>query len=48
MFQRKHVLDIMEETSMLDYKPVNTPMDPNVKLVPGQESFYEIEGDIDD
>ena len=21
---------------MLDYKPVDTPMDPNVKLVPGQ------------
>ena len=36
MFQRKYVLDILEETGMLDCKPVDTPMDPNVKLVPGQ------------
>ncbi|RVX16790.1 Retrovirus-related Pol polyprotein from transposon RE1 [Vitis vinifera] len=34
--QRKYALDILEETSMLDCKPVDTPMDPNVKLVPGQ------------
>ncbi|RVW95141.1 Retrovirus-related Pol polyprotein from transposon RE2 [Vitis vinifera] len=34
--QRKYALDILEETGMLDCKPVNTPMDPNVKLVPGQ------------
>ena len=38
--QRKYALDILEETGMLDCKPVDTPMDPNVKLVPGQgESF---------
>ena len=36
MFQRKYVLDILEETGMLDYKSIDTPMDPNVKLVPGQ------------
>ena len=37
---RKYALDILEETGMLDCKPVDTPMDPNVKLVPGQgESF---------
>ena len=36
MFQRKNVLDILEETGMLDCKPVDTPMDLNVKLVPGQ------------
>ena len=36
MSQTKHVMDILEETGMLDYKPVDTPMDPNVKLVPGQ------------
>ena len=35
MSQRKYVFDILEETSMLDCKPVHTPMDPNVKLVPG-------------
>ena len=33
--QRKYVLDIFEEIGMLDCKPVNTPMDPNIKLVPG-------------
>ena len=38
--QRKYALDILKETGMLDCKPVDTPMDPNVKLVPGQgESF---------
>ncbi|RVW97054.1 Retrovirus-related Pol polyprotein from transposon RE1 [Vitis vinifera] len=36
MSQRKYALDILEETSMLECKPVDTPMDPNVKLVPGQ------------
>ncbi|RVW78818.1 Retrovirus-related Pol polyprotein from transposon RE2 [Vitis vinifera] len=35
-FLRKYALDILEETGMLDYKPVDTPMDPNVKLIPGQ------------
>ncbi|RVW47171.1 Retrovirus-related Pol polyprotein from transposon TNT 1-94 [Vitis vinifera] len=34
--QRKYALDILEETDMLDCKPVDTPMDPNVKLIPGQ------------
>ncbi|RVW42679.1 Retrovirus-related Pol polyprotein from transposon RE2 [Vitis vinifera] len=33
---KKYALDILEETGMLDCKPVDTPMDPNVKLVPGQ------------
>ena len=36
MSQRKYILDILEETGMLNCKPVDTPMDPNVKLVPGQ------------
>ncbi|RVW89916.1 Retrovirus-related Pol polyprotein from transposon RE1 [Vitis vinifera] len=36
VLQRKYALDILEETGMLDCKPVDTPMDPNVKLVPGQ------------
>ena len=43
--QRKYALDILEETGMLDYKPVDTLMDPNVKLVPGQgvfRRFWEI------
>ncbi|RVW88019.1 Retrovirus-related Pol polyprotein from transposon RE2 [Vitis vinifera] len=33
---QKYALDILEETGMLDCKPVDTPMDPNVKLIPGQ------------
>ena len=37
--QRKYVLDILEETGMLDFKPVDTPMDANVKLIPGPEEF---------
>ena len=36
MSQRKYILDILEETGMLDCKPVDTSMDPNVKLVPRQ------------
>ncbi|RVW91338.1 Retrovirus-related Pol polyprotein from transposon RE1 [Vitis vinifera] len=34
--QRKYALNILEETGMLDCKPVDTPIDPNVKLIPGQ------------
>ena len=36
MNQRKYALEILEETGMLDCKPIDTPMDPNVKLVLGQ------------
>ena len=34
--QRKYTLYILADTGMLDYKPVDTPMDMNVKLVLGQ------------
>ena len=34
--QRKYTLDILVDTGMLNYKPVDTPMHPNVNLVPGQ------------
>ena len=45
--QRKYVFDILEDIGMLDCKPVDIPMNPNVKLVPRQGSLYEIQGDID-
>ncbi|CAH9066949.1 unnamed protein product [Cuscuta europaea] len=34
--QRKYALDILEETGLLDCRPVDTPMDPNVKLLSEQ------------
>ena len=41
--QRKYTLDILANTGMLDCKPIDTPMDPNVKLVPGQgESLQDL------
>ena len=30
--KRKHVLDLLNETSMLGVKPINTPMEQNVNL----------------
>ena len=42
--QRKYALDILKETGMLDCKPVDTPMDPNVKLVLGQGESLEDPG----
>ena len=36
IYERKYILDILADTGMLDCKPVDSPMDPNVKLVPGQ------------
>ena len=39
MSQRKYALNILEETGMLECKPVDTPMNPNVKLVPGMGSL---------
>ena len=30
--QRKYVLDLLKETSLLGCKPVDTPADPNIKL----------------
>ena len=33
--QRKYTLDILEETVMMGCRPIDTPMDPNVKLLLG-------------
>ncbi|RDX77210.1 putative mitochondrial protein, partial [Mucuna pruriens] len=35
--QRKYALNILNEIGLLNSKSVNTPMDPNVKLLPNQE-----------
>ncbi|XP_020229078.1 uncharacterized protein LOC109810105 [Cajanus cajan] len=32
--QRKYALDILEETGLMSPKPIDTPMDPNAKLLP--------------
>ncbi|CAH9069280.1 unnamed protein product [Cuscuta europaea] len=34
--QRKYALDILKETGMTDCKPIDTPIDPNVRLFPDQ------------
>lgn len=35
--QRKSVLDLLNETGMLGYKPVDTPMDQHTKLIADQD-----------
>lgn len=42
--QRKYALDILEETGLLNCKPADTPMDPNVKLLPNQGEPYSDPG----
>jgi len=34
--QKKYALDILEETGLMNSKSAETPMDPNVKLLPSQ------------
>ena len=34
--QRKYAMDILEETGLMSSKSVDTPMDPNTKLLPNQ------------
>nr|KYP65081.1 Putative transposon Ty5-1 protein YCL074W family [Cajanus cajan] len=42
--QRKYALDILEETGLMSSKPIDTPMDPNAKLLPSQgEPFSDPE-----
>ena len=36
IFQRKYVLDILEETRLMNSKPIDILMDPNTKLLPNQ------------
>ena len=44
IYQRKYTLDILTDISMLDCKSVDTPMDPNVKLVPSQGELLQDPG----
>ena len=46
--QRRYALDILEETGMLDRKLIDTPMDPNVKLLSDQGSPIQTQADIED
>ena len=38
--QRKYALDILKETGMSDCRPIDSPMDPNQKLLPNQGEPY--------
>ncbi|RZB42128.1 Retrovirus-related Pol polyprotein from transposon RE2 [Glycine soja] len=38
--QRKYALDILEETGMQNCRPVDSPMDPNLKLMADQSDIY--------
>ena len=40
--QRKYALDILEEIGLMNSKSVDTPMDPNVKLLPNRGSLFRI------
>ena len=35
--QRKYILDLLNETGMLCYKPADTPVDLNIKLKPAEK-----------
>jgi len=39
-FYSKYALDILTETAMLDCRSCDTPIDPNIKLLPGQEEPF--------
>ena len=45
--QRKYALDILEETGLIDCKPVDTLMDPNVKLLPNRGGPIMIQEDTE-
>lgn len=42
----KYALDILEEIGMTDGKPIDSPMDSNVKLVPSRGSLLAIQEDM--
>jgi hypothetical protein len=42
--QRKYVLDLLEETGLLGARPVDIPMDPNMKLLKDEGELFEDPG----
>ena len=42
--RKKYALDILEEIGMVNCKPIDTPMNPNVKLLLGQGESYSDPG----
>ena len=38
--QRKYALDILEETGMQNCRPIDSPMDPNLKFMADQSEVY--------
>ena len=46
--QKNYALNILQETGMLDCKPIDTPMDPNMKLLPDQGSPIQTQAGIGD
>ena len=42
--QRKYALDILEETCIINCRPIDSPMDPNQKLMADQgEPYLDLE-----
>nr|XP_009784678.1 PREDICTED: uncharacterized protein LOC104233069 [Nicotiana sylvestris] len=46
IYLRKYALDILKETGMMGCRPIDSPMDPNAKLLPRQGSLLETLRDI--
>jgi hypothetical protein len=44
LFQRKYVLDLLEEIGLLSAHPVDIPMDPNKKLVKDEGELFKDPG----
>jgi len=39
-FLKKYALEILEKIGTTNVKPIDTPMDPFLKLIPNQEESY--------
>jgi len=45
---KKYALEILEETGLMNSKCIDTPMDPNAKLLPSQGSLFQTLRNIED